>query len=1054
MKTAKKGLLVLVLAAMCVSVHGVERPDAGAPGGRATDNDTYINPANILMFVTNTGGYGRDIDGVFGHGAGTFFPYTSIAELQSGLLDDYVLFAGGLWLGGKVNDDIRLALSEFGDEFVPGHMANGTFLPDDPAFRVYKLYSDSLGDNPNQDWLDWPVSQGAPVDEFGNPEMMGVQMTWSVFNDADPSAHNINEGFTDPLGVEVKHTTFAFDATGALGNTIFHRWVISNKGGNQIDSFFISLWNDPDLGDHTDDLVGCDTILNIGYCYNADNDDANHYEDRPPCVGFNLLQGPLHYTGNPVDTGLMWGEAYSGYVNLETNVFTESFNYMRGLSADGDPYTYNGQHLSYFHSGDPVTGTGDLDFAPADRRMMMTSGPISFAPGDSTELIVAMVIGQGPNHLASVSVMKAHAVYAHMAYEAGFGDDPGPGECEEPFHVEYDYDSDVMELCWDDAQGISLPSAHQFEGYKIQQGPSPVGPWTEIANFDLANGLVELYDSVFNPQTGLFEWTLIWEGQDNGLAYELSLPNDPLTGLPYERNQSYFFRLSAIRICPWCPSGDKIISMTTVREVDLISGQVIHVPDDYSTISEAIQNAVYTDTIVIACGTYYEHDLNAKIGVPIRSETGEPDCVTIDAQGLGRVFVESLTLHLIGLTLRGGVAMGEGEDGMGGAIINMRAYNLDATRLVSCAFIDNHARIGGALAGASINLFECSFTGNSALEKGGGVHSSRARNTIVGTLFANNSSDSGGAVFCQQGNFEACTFVDNQAQTGAAICIASANGGYRVDSSSFCFNGPGIVFKQPWGYQTYFTCSNMYGNTTGDWSGNISDFYSTDGNISVDPRFCDPESGDYTLRAYSPLLPGNNDCGELIGATDLGCQDFLSQSSMTVLSAFEANEVNPAPLLIHIGEISDGTPVADVTDVTVTIDGNAMTFGSAIIPDGPYAGESLELSLIKTDIIDLFTPLWGSVETSVELSFSTPTDDFTAGLPLTIHGHIPGDVDLSGEVDIADIVYLSGYMFTGGPAPRLPEVADIDCSGQVDIGDIVKLVQFMFNGGAEPTLCP
>ncbi len=68
----------------------------------------------------------------------------------------------------------------------------------------------------------------------------------------------------------------------------------------------------------------------------------------------------------------------------------------------------------------------------------------------------------------------------------------------------------------------------------------------------------------------------------------------------------------------------------------------------------------------------------------------------------------------------------------------------------------------------------------------------------------------------------------------------------------------------------------------------------------------------------------------------------------------------------------------------------------------------------------------------------------------------PDDGTFTGSVDIADLVYLVAYSFTGGTAPPCIEEADIDASGgaiPVDISDIVVLVDFMFTGGAAPAPC-
>lgn len=67
---------------------------------------------------------------------------------------------------------------------------------------------------------------------------------------------------------------------------------------------------------------------------------------------------------------------------------------------------YGRDTLSYMHTGDPVMDTGDLDFDPADRRMMGTCGPLTLMPGDSQYVLIKMAIGRGADRLESITLMK------------------------------------------------------------------------------------------------------------------------------------------------------------------------------------------------------------------------------------------------------------------------------------------------------------------------------------------------------------------------------------------------------------------------------------------------------------------------------------------------------------------------------------------------------------------------------------------------------------------------------------------------------------------------
>jgi len=217
-----KMLLVLIALLSAIILSTLPLSSEPPPGrsvrpglSTSVDNSTYINANKILMFITNHGNYGRDLAGVFGNDYGTYYPFTTTDAIMSGTNVSSPLYAAGIWLGGidSASGDTLVTISEFSSEYVPGPMAAGTYQTDRPEFRVYKLYRDSLAANPNQDYLNWPVDQGAPVDEYGDPVMRGDQMLWTVFNDADPNQHYLESA---PIGIEVRQTVWASNEPGNI----------------------------------------------------------------------------------------------------------------------------------------------------------------------------------------------------------------------------------------------------------------------------------------------------------------------------------------------------------------------------------------------------------------------------------------------------------------------------------------------------------------------------------------------------------------------------------------------------------------------------------------------------------------------------------------------------------------------------------------------------------------------------------------------------------------------------------------------------------------------
>jgi len=308
---------------------------------------------------------------------------------------------------------------------------------------------------------------------------------------------------------------------------------------------------------------------------------------------------------------------------------------------------------------------------------------------------------------------------------------------------------------------------------------------------------------------------------------------------------------------------------------------------DAPTVGAALAAAASGDIVVLAPGTYLEHDVELVDGVVLRGETGDPADVIVDAGGAGRV-LRGIGLgtgtRLEAVTLTGGRVAGDcpGDPGtgtycMGGGVLLLdsspavshcvfadnRAEDnggalsvvLSAPEVVACRFEGNEARHGAAISfvsasapGGSPALDGCVFVGNAAGADGGAIYAYRSLPAITRCTFhANSAGEQGSAILWYD---PAPLVVDR--------CVIAFGIGEEP-----VFSGTGIV--------PTLTCCDVFGNETGDWIGCLAGQDGVDGNLAADPLFCDPDAGDVALREGSPCAPtGSPLCGT-IGAAGVAC---------------------------------------------------------------------------------------------------------------------------------------------------------------------------------------
>ncbi len=251
-------------------------------------------------------------------------------------------------------------------------------------------------------------SNGKYEPQYGDyPDLRGDQMLFWIFNDNGALKTETN---TPTVGMEVHGFAFAFLTNDQMNNATFYRYRLINRSTTDLDSVHIATFTDADLGDATDDYVGCDTVRSLGILYNADAIDGTglpfHYGSDVPMIGVDFFEGPdaLRYnvdSGKEVMTEL--GMTSFIYYNNSTdpkvgnpNTGIEFYRYMTGSGRDGSQFTQTCNAVDPSPSYSPFVYWGDPSLpgnlqtnwtecgcnnAAADKRFVHSSGPFKLLPG-------------------------------------------------------------------------------------------------------------------------------------------------------------------------------------------------------------------------------------------------------------------------------------------------------------------------------------------------------------------------------------------------------------------------------------------------------------------------------------------------------------------------------------------------------------------------------------------------------------------------------------------------------------------------------------------------
>ena len=211
------------------------------------------------------------------------------------------------------------------------------------------------------------------------PDIRGDEAVYIIMND------NSYQPDGNQLGIELHAMFYQYSTGNYLNNTTFLNLRAINRSNKEYYNYRQALFLDFDIGNYSDDHVGCDPSNRLLYAYNGDDFDESDggqigYGANPPCQGVLCLSHPLE------SAGILTGSMDAG---MNTSFDTTAWLLMNGQNSDSsywmNPLTNTATQFLY--DGNPnlpnTWSEVSSNNSPGDRRGMLCISEALF-PQNST----------------------------------------------------------------------------------------------------------------------------------------------------------------------------------------------------------------------------------------------------------------------------------------------------------------------------------------------------------------------------------------------------------------------------------------------------------------------------------------------------------------------------------------------------------------------------------------------------------------------------------------------------------------------------------------------
>ncbi len=469
--------------------------------------------------------------------------------------------------------------------------------------------------DPDQILLD-PLRE----DRYGNirGDIVSDEDTYAVLGDYIEERNGSfiwSQGYDiRPLGVRITQRTYSW----TIDDYIYINYKIKNMNDFPLYDVFVGYFMDNDIGDATDDMIGFDRELNLGYSYDSDKEEQG-WATSAGYVGAVFVETPRkYYEAGEIHTG------NDGIDNDGDGLKDESDEWEQiGLSGfqtwirsdlgkseafGGDVDDSEVDHLKYFELA--LQDTFEVYEEAQDVRQLTSSGPfVELQPGEEINVTIAIVAGESLNDL------KNNTRDAIKKYENGYiGPEapPSPVLTAQPAH-------NTIYLSWDDSPENTIDpytGLEDFAGYRVYRSTTGLqNEWELLAEYDLKDDSTQ-YDASIQYKIGNsnVEATLDKVLSDDDI--ENSYDYDTIEDIFKEATYNIEFREKTLDI------NGKPVDTLCVLVYDATKGQSL--PYNLDALSEGAGYTVYDGRFAKSYGPIYVSGVRIYFnGIYIKIQDGE-----------------------------------------------------------------------------------------------------------------------------------------------------------------------------------------------------------------------------------------------------------------------------------------------------------------------------------------------------------------------------------------------------------------------------------------------